>query len=66
MSVLKPGKKKKLPDGRVITFLETGSPDCEGCIFLSEDCTTIETGHCGSGRLDGKMGIFVECKDNEK
>lgn len=64
MKALKPGEKTTLPDGRVITFLVTGIPDCEGCAFCDIDCTTMETGHCGSGRPDGKLGIFVEVKNN--
>lgn len=63
MKSLKPGENVTLPDGRTITFLITDNPECDGCVFFNEDCTKVETGHCGSGRPDGEIGIFVECKE---
>ena len=66
---LKPGEKKKLTDGRTITFLEVNidamDDPCEGCAFDNENCASwyMHTGACGTGRDDGKLGIFVECKE---
>lgn len=65
--ILKPGEKVTLPDGRIITFLQTCSPECDGCAFEYENCGLYESylGPCGSGRTDGKIGIYVECKKQE-
>ena len=65
MKVLKPGDTVKLPDGRVITFLSTQTPECDGCVFEFVNCGLYEeiAGACGTGRPEGDIGIFVECKD---
>lgn len=68
MKVLKPGEKATLRDGRTVTFLHTDDPDCEGCVFECENCglygPIVE--ECGSGRDDGKVGIFVEVNSDER
>ena len=64
----KPGEPIRLPDGRIITFLEIKNPDtlddpCYGCVLQDERCTeTMEfAGNCsGMDREDGKWGIFVD------
>ena len=68
MKVLNPGEKAKLPDGRTVTFLQTEYPECDGCVFEFEECGKQDSyvGPCGSGRPDGKLGIFIECKSDER
>lgn len=68
MKVLNPGEKAKLPDGRTVTFLQTEYPECYGCVFEFEECGKQDSyvGPCGSGRPDGKLGIFIECKTDER
>lgn len=69
MKALNPGEKVTLPNGRTVTFIEvdiTAMDDpCEGCCLQDENCTVLDdyTGPCGSGRLDGLFGIFIECKE---
>lgn len=65
MKALNPGEKVTLPDGRTIAFLNVGRPECDGCVFEFENCGLYdnETGPCGTGRSDGEIGIFVECKE---
>lgn len=69
MIALNPGEKVTLPDGKTVTFLEVNidamNDPCEGCVLDTRECTLFDdiTGPCGTGRLDGKFGIFVECKD---
>lgn len=67
MKVLNPGEKVTLPDGRIVTFLQTDYPECDGCAFEFENCGMQDNyvGPCGSGRPDGKLGIFVECKNKK-
>ena len=66
MKQLKIGEEVTLPDGRTVKFLEcdiTAMYDpCEGCAFENEFCTALNDylGSCGSGRNDGKFGIFIE------
>ena len=66
MKQLNIGEELKLPDGRNIKFLECNidamDDPCEGCAFEHEDCISLNNhvGSCGSGRTDGKFGIFVE------
>ena len=70
MKALKPGEKTRLPDGRTIVFLEVDitamDNPCYGCCLEHENCTNLDnyTGSCGSGRPDGKFGVFVECKNS--
>lgn len=66
MKQLDIGEEVILPDGRTVKFLEcdlTAMDDpCEGCAFENEFCTPLTDylGSCGSGRTDGKFGIFIE------
>ena len=62
MKVLEPGEEARLPDGRIVTFTQTDNPLCDGCMFEFENCglPDIYVGPCGSGRPDGKIGIFTE------
>ena len=62
-----PGVPIPLADGRVVEFMESDiqatATVCEGCIFENGFCSEYEeVGSCGSGRPDGKFGIFVESK----
>ena len=69
MKALKQGEKTTLPNGKTITFLEVNieamTDSCEGCVLDVTECLMFDdiTGPCGTGRPDGKIGIFVECKD---
>lgn len=68
--ILNEGDKVTLPDGRVITFLEVNvcamDDPCYGCALEHENCTYLDpiTGPCGSGRPDGKFGIFIEIEED--
>ena len=68
--ILHEGDKVTLPDGRVITFLEVNvsamDDPCYGCVLAEDDCTYLDsiTGPCGSGRPDGKLGIFIEIEED--
>ena len=68
MKVLKHNEKAKLPDGRIVKFVQTNNYYCDGCVFEFEICGKYErsVGPCGSGRPDGIVGIFVECKPDER
>lgn len=63
--ILIPGEKTTLPDGRTVEFMEVNidamDDVCDGCEFQNENCTVLHDyiGSCGSGRPDGKFGIFV-------
>jgi len=69
MKALNPGEKVTLPNGKTITFLETNieamNDPCEGCVLDGTECLLFDniTGACGTGRPDGKFGIFIECKE---
>lgn len=67
MKILKHGEKKKLPDGRTVSFIQTNNYYCDGCAFEFEICGKYErhVGPCGSGRPDGKVGVFIQCEPDE-
>lgn len=69
MRQLEIGEEVELPDGRTVKFVECNiesmDDPCEGCAFEDEHCTSLNDylGSCGSGRTDGKFGIFIECNN---